>query len=213
MPSFAVDPRSGRLYAVWADNRFGASSHVDHVVLSSSNPGGRRWSAPRRLDPPSAALGLIPSVAVGADGSVAVTYFTVAPKASRVTYWAARSHDAGRTFTRSEVGEEFSLADAPFLTGIPAILVPGGLFLGDYMGLASSGTTFLALYVRTTAAPANPTDVFLARIPAGAPGAASVDTQAKRVVERDGAFRARVSENIARALEARGRPLPGSPMR
>src|SRR6266508_647219 len=159
VPSLAVDPRSGRLYAVWADNRFGAPSHVDHVVLSSSNPGGRRWSAPRRLDPASAALGLIPSVAVGADGSVAVTYFTVAPKASRVTYWAARSHDAGRTFTRSEVGQEFSLADAPFLTGIPAILVPGGLFLGDYMGLAATPKGFATAFVTANPTRDNASDV------------------------------------------------------
>ena len=96
---------------------------------------------------------------MGADGSVAVTYFTVAPKASRVTYWAARSHDAGRTFTRSEVGQEFSLADAPFLTGIPAILVPGGLFLGDYMGLAATPKGFATAFVTANPTRDNASDV------------------------------------------------------
>jgi hypothetical protein len=158
VPSFALDPRSGRLYAVWADDRFSASPDIDHVVMSSS-PDGRRWSAPRRIDPASAALAIIPSVAAGADGTLAISYFSVSAKASKTTYWLARSRDGGRSFTRARMAAAFSLADAPFLTGNPALLVPGGYFLGDYMGLTATAKGFTSAFVTANRTRKNPSDV------------------------------------------------------
>jgi hypothetical protein len=164
VPSFAVDPSSHRLYAAWADDRLSRSKDVDHVVLSSSTDRGAHWSVPRRVDQPAAALAMIPSVAVVADGTVAVTYFAVAAAGSRTTYWLARSRDRGRHFVRRPVGPAFSLVDAPFLTGVPALLVPGGIFLGDYMGLAAIPTGFATAFVTANPTRENPTDVRFARV-------------------------------------------------
>jgi hypothetical protein len=57
------------------------------------------------------------------------------------------------------VSPTFSVADAPELT--PSLLVPGGYFLGDYLGIAPLGKArFGALFVTATGAGDGETDVF-----------------------------------------------------
>jgi hypothetical protein len=127
--------------------------------VMSSSADGRRWSAPRRVDPAPAALAIIPSVAAAADGTLAISYFSVSANGSKTTYWLARSRDGGQSFTRVRMGPPFSLADAPFLTGNPALLVPGGYFLGDYMGLTATAKGFTSAFVTANRTRKNPTDV------------------------------------------------------
>jgi len=60
------------------------------------------------------------------------------------------------------VGRAFKLGDAPLLAGDPSLLVPPGLFLGDYSGLAiRAGRVYLA-FATANSDNSNPTDIHFA---------------------------------------------------
>lgn len=61
----------------------------------------------------------------------------------------AHSHDGGATPT------SFDIEQAP---------VARGFFLGDYVGLASSGSTFVPFFTQAVTTPANPTDEFFTTV-------------------------------------------------
>jgi len=184
----------------------------DAIAYSRSADGGLTWSAPVRVNPNPAVAAFTPMVHALADGTVGVTYFdlrdnTADPATLPAGYWLARSAD-GATWTESRLAGPFDLATAPNA---------GGLFLGDYMGLAGSGSAFLSLFVRTTGDLANRNDVHFVRAAATvqgkdlpAAGAWPVRWVAKTAApfEVGTAWGARVDAAIARALAARGRTSP-----
>jgi hypothetical protein len=158
VPSFGID-RRGVLYAVWQDSRFSHGAR-DEVLFTRSSDRGMRWSTPRRVSASSSAGAIIPTVAASANGLVGILYLQVDRGAGlRARYRLAISTDGGRRFRDETVSPTFSVADAPALT--PGLLVPGGYFLGDYLGIAPLGTTrFGALFVTATGAGDSETDVF-----------------------------------------------------
>ena len=161
VPSLAVDPRSGTLYAVWQDARF-SGRRFDQIVISRSRDRGATWSRPVRVGAPGR-QGLVGNVAVLDNGIVGVGYFdTPAGRSAqpvKTRYVLATSRDGGRTFARRTVGAPFDLERAPLMASVPEFLVPPGLFLGDYMGLVAHRNAFHLAYVTTNATPDNPTDV------------------------------------------------------
>jgi hypothetical protein len=208
LPQMAVAP-DGTLYVVWQDARF--TGQRDAIALARSTDGGLTWSAPVRVNSDPNVAAFIPQVHVRADGVIGVTYYdlrsnTADPATLPADFWLARSSD-GVNWSETRISPAFDLATAP---------KAGGLFLGDYTGLASAGTTFIALYAKTTGnVTDNRTDVFLARI--GGPSAA---VDAKRVLAEEAAlptyraqplpdwqlgedFRRAVAANTARAREQR----------
>jgi hypothetical protein len=158
VPSFGID-RRGALYAVWQDSRFSHGAR-DEVLFTASPDGGRRWSSPRRVSAVSSGGAIIPTIAASAKGLVAILYLQVdRGVALRARYRLAISTDGGRRFRDETVSPTFSVADAPELT--PSLLVPGGYFLGDYLGVAPLGAArFGALFVTATGAGDSETDVF-----------------------------------------------------
>ena len=158
MPSFGID-RRGALYAVWQDSRFSHGAR-DEVLFTTSSDAGTRWSSPRRVSAPSSGGAIIPTIAASANGLVAILYLQVDRGAAlHARYRLAISSGGGRRFRDETVSPTFSVADAPELT--PSLLVPGGYFLGDYMGIAPLGTAgFGALFVTATGAGPSETDVF-----------------------------------------------------
>jgi BNR repeat-like domain len=161
VPSFAVDG-AGVLYAVWQDSRFSRGGR-DEVLFTRSADGGAHWSTPRRLSRPSVGGAIIPTVAASGHGRLAVLYLQLDGGVGlRARYRLARSTDGGEHFHDDALSAVFAVTDAPQLT--PSPLVPGGYFLGDYMGLTALGPKRVrALYVVATGDPGNPTDVFYAR--------------------------------------------------
>jgi hypothetical protein len=198
------------VHVVWQDARFSGGAR-DGIAYSRSADGGLTWSAPVRVNPDGAVDAFTPGVSVLADGTVGVTYYdlrdnTADPATLPAGYWLARSTD-GSTWTETRLAGPFDLALAPNA---------GGLFLGDYMGLAGSGSAFLALFARTTGDLANRTEIAFVR--ASAP-AAALDkatgawperwvAQEAAAFEVDAAWAWRVDAAIGRALEARRRPVP-----
>ena len=210
VPQMAVGP-DGTLSIVWQDARF--TQIRDAIAFSRSIDGGLTWSAPVRVNADPGVVAFTPQVHVRADGIVAVTYYDLrsntASTATLLTdYWLARSSD-GVNWTETRLSEPFDLATAP--------RAGGQVFLGDYTGLASAGTTFIAFFGRTTGDLANRTDIIAARAgPATAPSfkrfaeaepaMASYRAAPLADVEPSDELRREVSENIARAMERR---VPG----
>jgi hypothetical protein len=161
LTDLTVDPASGRLYLVWQDARFNAGQ-ADGIALSSSGDSGRTWTKPVKVNATPTDIPLdnqqafTPSVEVAADGTVAVSYSDLRhndPAAPLLTdRWLVHCHPTAKTActTSAAFGNEVRLTDASFdLRQAPQLVGAGGpegFFLGDYMGLASAGKDFLALF-------------------------------------------------------------------
>ncbi|HEV2396336.1 MAG TPA: sialidase family protein [Candidatus Sulfotelmatobacter sp.] len=126
-PQIAVDPKSKRLYVTWSDYRNG---DLD-VFLSNSSDGGKHWSAAVRVnnDPVhDGAEQFFQWLAVDpVDGSVNVMFYDRRrdPQNRKQIVVLARSTDAGRSFNN------YAWTEEPFEAG--------GVFFGDYSGLAAYG--------------------------------------------------------------------------
>jgi len=171
IPEVAVDPGSGALYVVWQDSRFGPRNSV---AFSRSVDGGLTWSptikvnaTPRNL-PSGNQQAFTPMVAVAADGTVAVSYFdfrhnTANPATLLTDAFVVRCRPvAPTTCTRSRewtdeqrlTATSFDMAQAPDA---------GGLFVGDYQGLAADPNgELLPLWAMPNAG--DPASVFVRRI-------------------------------------------------
>jgi hypothetical protein len=204
LPQMAVGP-DGTLHAVWQDARFTTSR--DSIAYARSSDGGFTWSTPVRVNSNTQVAAFTPQVHVRADGMIGVSFYdlrsdTPSTASLFTDFWIASSFD-GVTWTETRIAEPFDISVAPNA---------GGYFLGDYTGLVSAGTTFIAFFGKTNAgATNNRTDIFAARI--AAPGVpptlggvtAKRGYRAQPMPEEDPGedFWAAVSENTQRALEAR----------
>jgi hypothetical protein len=160
IPEVAVDPTSGKLYAVWQDGRWSGGTSSS-IAFSQSTDGGRTWSAPVEIDAaPSGVNAFTPSVAVAADGTVGVAYYdfrnNTADPGLPTDYWFT-SCDAScanpASWQEIHVNGPFNMENAP---------VARGYFLGDYQGIATAGNAFSLLFARTGLTP-NTADVVLAK--------------------------------------------------
>ncbi len=169
----AVNPRSGHLYAVWEDNRF-SDGQYGEIAFAASVDGGRTWSTPIPVNktpndiPPGDRQAIYPTVAVAADGTIAVTYydfrFNDTKPGCATDYWLVTCHpdnardpiDPGSW--RNEIrltSRPFDLEKAPIGFGI-------GYDLGDYFGLVSDGNDFMAVW--SMSHEADPCSVYFRRI-------------------------------------------------
>ena len=158
----ALDPANGKLYVVWESstnfdkNLNQAAGFFDNeILLTSSADGGATWSAPSAIVGPRALPVFTPTVAVNANGTVAVTYYDskdLSPTNTGtwpIEYFVIYSTNGGASFgTPQQIAGPFDQKSAP---------VARGFFLGDYEGLQSTGSGFEALFV-TTNCNLNPSD-------------------------------------------------------
>ena len=205
VPAVAVGA-DGTLFAAWQDSRFTNGTH-DGIVAAHSDDGGLSWSAPARVNSNIAVAAFIPAVNVRADGVVGITYFDLRQNTSDsntlyTDLWLARSTDAVN-WQESQISGPFDLTKAPqasWGTGL-------GYFIGDYQGLASTGSLFVPFYARTTAeGNGNRTDIFAApaisvtnayaKLAAELLAAGTRETTEPTSLAITPEFRRRMSENI-----------------
>lgn len=152
--AFASGP-NGMLVAVWQDSRFSGGAR-DGIAFSRSDDGGDTWSTPVAINAVPQAQALLPAVTVRADGTIGVLYYdmrndTADPSTLLVDAWLATSQD-GVNWNERHVSGPFDFNFAP--------VAEGGLFIGDYQGLASANGEFAAFFARTNGETNNPTDIF-----------------------------------------------------
>ena len=154
-PMFAVDSRSGNLYAVWEDGRF-SNLEYNQVAFSMSSDGGFAWSTPIRINqtppniPPGNRQAFLPAVAVAADGTIGVSYYDFRFNGSGpgllTDYWLVQCHPTSKKPATDPAnwGSELRLTDNSF--NLEAAFTLLNLFLGDYMSLAGDGEGFVAAF-------------------------------------------------------------------
>ena len=126
-PQIAVDPRSKRLYVTWSDYRNG---DLD-VFVSSSTDAGRTWTPATRVNDDGVHNGadqFFQWLTVDpTDGSVNVLFYDRRGDLRNVKQVVvlARSIDGGHSF------KNYAWTDEPFEAG--------GVFFGDYTGIAAFG--------------------------------------------------------------------------
>ena len=155
----AVDPESGALYAVWQDTRFNG---IEEVAFTMSTDGGFTWSEPIKVNQtpdntvnPLREQAFLPSVEV-ANGVVGVSYYDFREdddSGELADHWFVYCEESCSDPDNWEENEirltdtSFDYLEAPFANG---------LFLGDYVGLASDGARFGAFFQQSsTTDPAN----------------------------------------------------------
>ncbi|HWI62288.1 MAG TPA: sialidase family protein [Symbiobacteriaceae bacterium] len=156
LPLTAIDPRTGRIYVVWGDQRFEGGQPA--IAIAYSDDRGDTWSDPVRVNPPSSRGAFRGTVAVNSRGQVGVSYYdfreTETPGEGVPTHlWLA-------IYTPSEQG--LGEPKETHITGpfdLSAAPLANGYFLGDYLGLVAVGDGFTLFYVATVSK-ANPTDVY-----------------------------------------------------
>ena len=166
----AVDRDNGNVYVVWQDGRH---RNIDTVFFSMSTNNGNSWSPPVKINKtPYSANKLrnqafLPSVAVGANHKVYVTYYDFRNDTNDgrelTDFWAISCDiDAGANCrSAGGWGNEQRLTDASFdMLNAP---VARGHFLGDYMGLARQGDHVRAVF--GVAVAPNQNDMVTALIP------------------------------------------------
>jgi hypothetical protein len=122
-----------------------------------SSDGGLSWSAPIRINQtplniaPANRQAFLPIVAVGADGTIAVSYYDFRlndPQPGLLTdCWLVECHPSAPTPATNPVnwGDEVRLTGGSFDLE-SALSWIGGLFVGDYGGLTRMGNGFLATF-------------------------------------------------------------------
>jgi hypothetical protein len=149
-----ADPRNGNLYLVWQDTRFNG---IDRIAFAQSGDSGRTWSTPVPINrtPVNRANRLrqqafVPTVKVGADGRLVVTYYDFRNDHDRAQveltdHWAVLCDPGEADCRRSSnwaverrlTARSFDMLQAP---------EANGFFLGDYMGAASTGRRVLPVF-------------------------------------------------------------------
>jgi hypothetical protein len=145
-----VDPRTGDLYVVWQDARF--SGH-DEIVISTFNRATGTWTEPKRVSTPTGRPAFTAAVAVSSSGQIGVSYYQLGAtslgsmptnyviKAFPRATLLATSPNSIDTSLGATLVSRFNMLDVPFA---------GGYFTGDYEGLATSGTSFVPVFVQGT---------------------------------------------------------------
>ena len=191
----------GVLAVTWQDSRFAGGAY-DGIAFSRSTDGGLTWSAPLRINGAPSVRALIPSVAIRADGTIGVAYYdfrsnTADPATLLTDFWLATSKD-GVTWSERQLAGPFDYARAP--------IVGGRYFLGDYMGMASAGDSFVVAFGRANAEASNRSNILtsLAR-PSPITPAARVKTAVDEGIPPTAETGARIDAAIRDAVRARRR--------
>jgi hypothetical protein len=146
LASVTVDDKTGYLYAAWEDARF---SGVEAIAFSMSKDGGKTWSTPIQVNKsPKGVQAFTPAVQVDGNGVVAVSYYDFrnyhsGDKTTPTDQWIVECSSActkKASWTEQHVYGSFNMRDA---------VNAGGEFLGDYSGIANTGSGFQPFFIAT----------------------------------------------------------------
>jgi hypothetical protein len=143
IPDIGAGPTGG-LYIVWQEATLAPSGSA--IAFSKSTDGGLTWTSPVRINKQPSVQAFTASVEALDDGTIGVTHYdlrfnTPDPGTLPTDYWFLHSHDGGGTWNETRVTPaSFDQKLAPFA---------GGLFLGDYVGLARGAGQFLTMFTKT----------------------------------------------------------------
>ncbi len=152
LPGAAIDPVTGKMYAVWEQNGPNSS---DPVMMSTSLD-GVRWTPARQVsrDGGSTTLQHVNVAVTAYGGRVFVSYGTrdlAVAHGRYIQQQVSSSYDGGLTF-----GDALSLGPR---SDLRYAAVAGGKFPGDYIG-ASAARTGVALVWCVSSTPPNPAAKF-----------------------------------------------------
>lgn len=147
LPSVATSRISNRVYVAWQDAAANSLGQVGSYVAMSSD-GGKTWSAPKRVNQGTAdtVQAFLPTVAVNAQGTVGVLFYDF------------RNDLSGDIPLSTDVHLSLFDADLNYLTehrltpqsfDMRMSAIARGYFPGDYVGLSSAGSDFVAAFTRT----------------------------------------------------------------
>ncbi|MCV2368593.1 sialidase family protein [Roseateles oligotrophus] len=207
LASIAVGP-AGSLWLTWQDARFSGGLR-DAILVTRSVDGGRNWTAPVAINRDPGVAAFTPTVAVNAEGQVAISHYDLRADTADATTllasaWLLSSRD-GLTWVETKIWGPFDMAQAPDARG---------LFLGDYQGLIGSGTGFLPVLALSSQDGNNRSDIYALRVTpvmaAAAAPTAKIMARAPTASRPEGlgepAFRRASHEAIAALMERR---VPG----
>jgi hypothetical protein len=141
----AVDPKSGRIYVAWEDNRF-RQDVVNDIVITHSDDAGLTWTPVRRVNPGRTndyVEHFTPAIAVGNDGVLRVMYrqqkqavdaADIPDRTPYVDTYYQQSRD-GMSFTKPLKLNTRVRTDIRF-----AAYSRESAFLGDYNQIAVAGS-------------------------------------------------------------------------
>ena len=151
LPEFAVNPVNGFVYAVWQDSRFSPAG-TSKIAFAQSADGGLTWGPTIRVDQsPGDTPAFVPQIHAAADGTIGLTYYDLQNATpaqpgltdSFIAHCHAATSDCGNPANWAVNGQTRLTATSFDYTTAPDA---GGYFLGDYSGLAGSGTTLNAFF-------------------------------------------------------------------
>ncbi len=175
VPAITVGAGSN-VWVAWQDARFNGGQH-DAIALSRSPDAGRTWNEPRAVNKDLSVAAFTPALRFDSNSSlVGLSYFDLRSNTTDrntllADLWLLTSV-TGVSWSEDEVVRAFDLSAAPQATG--------GLFIGDYHGLASDGGRFLPLVALSSTDTGNRSDVRL--IPMPHPAALAVRERRRSVL-------------------------------
>ena len=157
-PSFAVDRGNGNLYAIWEDGRFSNFQYPD-IAFSMSSDGGFTWSDPIRVNqtplniPPLNRQAFLPNIAVAGNGTIGVSYydfrFNTPDPGLPTDRWLVQCQPSATNPATNPASWSNEVRLTPQSFNMEACHAWGGLdrfFIGDYQGLAGTGSGFVATF-------------------------------------------------------------------
>ena len=146
IPNIAVNRATGQLYMTWQDGNANTQGGAGIVVARSSD-GGATWSTPVRVNQGTAAgvQAFLPVVAVNAQGRVGVLFYDWRndvlgdPGLSTDVWLSLFDADLNYLGERRLTPQSFDMRQM-VITG------ERGFFPGDYVGLSTVGTDFVAAF-------------------------------------------------------------------
>jgi len=157
-PSFAVDRGNGNLYAIWEDGRFSNFQYPD-IAFSMSSDGGFTWSDPIRVNqtplniPPLNRQAFLPNIAVAGNGTIGVSYydfrFNTPDPGLPTDRWLVQCQPSATNPATNPASWSNEVLLTPQSFNMEACHAWGGFdrfFIGDYEGLAGTGSGFVATF-------------------------------------------------------------------